>query len=104
MKAAELKIAGIKCNTPGCGYRDDTVQVKDYKLWVNKPCPKCGASLLTQADYSTTLLLIIIADAVNSFFQPITYLLNLIFHKNKRRIVLKGSMNGTGKITFKEKK
>lgn len=41
---------GIKCDAPGCGYRDDTADLSTPREWLDKPCPLCGASLLTQAD------------------------------------------------------
>ena len=42
---------GIKCDNSSCDYRDDTVSVSDYHDWLNRPCPKCGSNLLTEADY-----------------------------------------------------
>lgn len=46
--ALELSIKGIKCDNPNCDYINKDVEFKDYKKWINKPCPKCGANLLTQ--------------------------------------------------------
>jgi len=44
-----LNISGIKCDH--CDFKDETVEFKDYGLWLNKPCPKCGENLLTREDY-----------------------------------------------------
>lgn len=44
-----LKAIGLKCDH--CTYKDMTVESKDYKNNINKLCPKCGNSLLTQEDY-----------------------------------------------------
>lgn len=32
---------------------------------MNKPCPKCGSNLLTQADYDNVQMLIGLADIIN---------------------------------------
>ena len=46
--------SGIKCDTPGCGYRDDSVTSEEYPNWVDKPCPTCGANLLSKEDFEHT--------------------------------------------------
>ena len=56
-KLVELSISGIKCDNEDCDYRDDGVGRDNYPAYVNKPCPECGDSLLTQADYDTVVLL-----------------------------------------------
>jgi hypothetical protein len=38
----------LKCDTPSCDYFEMMPVVVEL---VGKPCPKCGASLLTQDDY-----------------------------------------------------
>jgi hypothetical protein len=47
----ELTISGLKCDTRGCDFRDDEVTFEQYPKSIGRPCPKCGASLLTQEDY-----------------------------------------------------
>lgn len=51
----EFTIYGLQCDAPTCDYRDDTIQFEAYESYINHPCPLCGAPLLTQADYDTTL-------------------------------------------------
>ena len=51
MNKTNIGISGIKCDRDSCGYRDDSVKFKDYKKWVNKPCPKCGMNLLTIKEF-----------------------------------------------------
>ena len=54
MKASEstiFKIGGLQCDVNGCDYIDTTINADDYKNLIGTPCPKCEASLLTQADY-----------------------------------------------------
>ena len=48
--AIKMTVHGLRCDAAGCDYRDDTVAFANYKAYVNKPCPKCGANLLTEAD------------------------------------------------------
>lgn len=64
MKLIEVgKIGGIKCDC--CGYRDDTVKYKDYRSWINRPCPRCGANLLTKADYKAARRLMRAVKIIN---------------------------------------
>lgn len=55
--AVEVYVRGIKCDNSTCGFKDDTVKFEEYEQWLNKPCPKCGANLLTEEDYASTLIL-----------------------------------------------
>ncbi|APF25246.1 MULTISPECIES: hypothetical protein [Clostridium] len=90
--AIELNIKGIKCDNPECDFRDDSVQVADYDKWLNKSCPKCGANLLTQADYDNTKAILEIVKITNSIFPK---------RKDNEEIVTgKIEMDGTGKIDF----
>ena len=42
MEAIKIKnLGGLKCDKPGCGYRNEDIPVKDYPEWINKPCPLC---------------------------------------------------------------
>ncbi len=90
MKAVDLKIGGIKCDNPNCDFRDDSVSVEDYKDWINKPCPKCGANLLTKKDYKTTKRIIKLCKIFNKIF-PNDY-------NAEDQVKGKISMNGTGKV------
>ena len=42
---------GVQCDTPECGYRVEFLTFEEYVPYVNKPCPQCGANLLTEKDY-----------------------------------------------------
>ena len=50
-------IHGLKCDNPECGFVDSTIQRKDYPSYIDFPCPKCGQSLLTQADFDAVVVL-----------------------------------------------
>ena len=45
------KMGGIKCDNPSCTYRNESVAVDDYPDWLNRPCPLCGANLLTEKEF-----------------------------------------------------
>lgn len=54
----ELNIYGLKCDNPSCDYQDNSIKLEQYEEYINYPCPKCNAPLLTQADYDTTMMII----------------------------------------------
>lgn len=53
--AIEFGIGGIKCDNTECDYEDMTVKFDQFDEYLNKPCPCCGANLLTQEDLDTSL-------------------------------------------------
>jgi len=59
---AKAQVKGIKCDTVLCDYVDMEVPFTDYPQWLNRPCPKCGANLLTQADFDAVISLVRIAE------------------------------------------
>lgn len=65
----DLQISGLKCDSPTCDYNDLTVSVNDYKSNINKPCPKCGESLLTQDDYDQTMQMVQAIETLNKMSQ-----------------------------------
>jgi hypothetical protein len=97
VKAIEFNIKGIKCDNPDCDFRDETVKFEDYPLWLNRPCPKCGWNLLTQADLDATKALIKLVNIINWITKPFMFIL-----KKTKRIKVFAEMNGTGKVKFKQ--
>jgi len=77
-----MKISGIKCDTPHCNYRDDTIQFEDYPKWINKPCPVCSRNLLTQSEYDQCIRLFEIEDKLNKFMHKCRWL-NPMFYYNR---------------------
>lgn len=59
---------GIQCDNSDCDYTI-SVNVEDYKDWVNKPCPKCGENLLTQEDFDMNLKVFKTIEFINSLNQ-----------------------------------
>jgi hypothetical protein len=50
-------ISGLMCDNPKCDYKDMSIKREEYEKHIGFPCPKCGAPLLTQADYDAVVLL-----------------------------------------------
>lgn len=89
MNFVDFNVQGIKCDA--CDYKDETVKFEDYKDYINKPCPQCGANLLTEADVDTLLKTIQSVDFINTILKPFVKV-----DKNTPRITLPCEMNGTG--------
>lgn len=86
----ELNIYGIKCDA--CDFKDMSVKVEEYAEWVNKLCPKCGANLLTEADYINVKMLMEMAKIANSVLPS--------RESDEEKITIDVKMDGTGKIDF----
>lgn len=92
-----LEPSGLKCDK--CqDYMDMSVSFKNYQEYINKPCPKCGAPLLTEADYKVCKRIIRFVKVCN--FPGIRHLLYLLCGSKRRRY--KFEMNGTGTKPVKE--
>ena len=93
-KIMTLNISGIKCDH--CDYSDMEVEAVDYPDWLNRPCPKCGENLLTEADYQTVLYMTEVARLVNSLSvdAPVEKT------QGKGNLKVTFDLNGTGKATL----
>lgn len=94
-----LKVSGIKCDH--CTYRDDSVSQNDYKFYVNKPCPDCGANLLTVEDFETFIHLKIMAATLNDkVLKELrkVYSDEEIQNMDSEKFKVPLSMNGSGKV------
>lgn len=92
----EMQIKGIKCDAQACDYVDQDVTVEQYEQWLNKPCPQCGANLLTQEDFDQVHLLISLTNMMNQVFPQ--------REEGEEDVVVSAEMNGTGEVNFKPKK
>ena len=95
MQAVNLNIKGIKCDNENCDYRDDTVDFKDYGPWLNKPCPKCGTSLLTEEDLNSLTLMVNVGNICNGLIPDVP--------EDTPKVTITAEMNGTGKVKLKLK-
>jgi hypothetical protein len=69
-QAVEIEVGGLKCDAVGCDYYDHDARYEDYEKYVNNPCPKCGANLLTEADLKTCQIMMAAAGLVNAAVNP----------------------------------
>jgi len=67
----ESRVAFIQCDAKSCDYKTTDVG-DDYKVFLNKPCPNCGASLLTQEDIDSQESMQSILKSINSMARHIT--------------------------------
>lgn len=95
MQAITLNVEGIKCDNPGCDFQDRSVKLEEYKEWLNKPCPKCGANLLTRTDLVAVAALGIFVDLFN-FDVP--------DDASMKRVPIAVEMDGTGQVSFRCKR
>jgi hypothetical protein len=68
LQSVQFLIMGIKCDH--CDWKDMSVQIEDYKDWLNHLCPHCGHNLLTQHDYDYTRVFRVITGVINAVGIP----------------------------------
>lgn len=93
-KPVAISITGLKCDAPGCDYHQDEPvgnTYEEYAKWLNQPCPKCGANLLTEADLKTTHAMMKITGILNRLLWPLSLI-------SKKRYRYKLGMDGSGSV------
>jgi len=85
---AKYEISGLQCDKPGCNYVDPSIKLEDYKSYINYPCPKCGSSLLTQADYDTVQRVIAVTESIP--------------HDPNDKTITSFSLDGSGELRIKD--
>ena len=88
----KMNVGGIKCDNEKCDFKDMSVLFEDYDQWLNKPCPKCGANLLTAQDLFTVKTLMDITGIINECVPTIT--------DDEKLFKMSVDLNGTGKVFF----
>lgn len=72
MQALEFITKGVKCDNPKCDYLDENFDIpKDVegrRAYVGTPCPKCGESLLTMADFRLFQFVLKVTGWTNKLF------------------------------------
>lgn len=94
--AVELEVSGLKCDTPKCGWRDDSIQLKDYHKYVGARCPICKRDVLTERDYRHVMATIRVTQFINKWFSWLP--------KRKHTTVTHIELNGTGKAKLTSEK
>lgn len=88
-KAIQMDVKGIKCDADGCDYVDYEVEF-DPEKYLNAPCPKCGAPLLTQEDYETYKTMVGLVDSIADIFEGVE------FDEDTKMAHMEIKLNGTG--------
>lgn len=73
------------------------VKYENYQEWLNKPCPKCGANLLTQEDLDATEQLMEIVNLTNEVLKDLG-----LEKQDMDEFVVPIEANGTGELSFGE--
>lgn len=83
------------------------MELKTIAGLVGKPCPICGASLLTQADARSLSMIILAANIVNLAmfpFQMLNWILFLLHLKTlPEHAIVSSNMDGSGHFHFEIK-
>lgn len=90
--AVTLIIRGLKCDAVGCDFMDPDAAPDETSL--DRPCPKCGANLLTEADLANVRLLQFVTHATNVEMGPQP--------DGGQWVVLRAHMDGSGDMTLTE--
>lgn len=91
----EIKISGIKCDTPHCNYKDDDVKFEDYSNYINKKCPICNSNLLTEEEYKECLKMYKATKIANKilnvlkWFNPFYYIRLIVGDKREMKGFIK---------------
>lgn len=103
-KVCNLNVGGLRCDTPGCGWRDPNARWNDTSL-INKACPQCGANVYTPEDYRTVKVARRVYFIINVALLP-TWPLRILFNAYLQLrgkpvwLRSKANMNGTGAMNF----
>lgn len=95
MQPAKISIEGIKCDNPKCDFNDTSVTFDAYRDWLNKPCPKCGAVLLTEKDLKAVKRLMATTHFLNLLLKPFVKI-----NRDTKCTRIPVEMDGTGRMTF----
>jgi hypothetical protein len=65
----QITSISLKCDAEGCDYRESSIELSPKHI--GKLCPKCGADLLTEADYKEALVWLGTIAAINGGIGPV---------------------------------
>ena len=107
----DLGIEGIKCDAEGCDYEDmsiawgttpeEILAVNDEYL--NKPCPKCGASLLTPEDHAVIKMMVETLPTITDLEDALIEELGED-HPMNQKVKADVKMDGSGKVAIEIRK
>jgi len=75
--AIELTASGLKCDAPSCDFRQEGIRLTYDAIIANtgRPCPKCGANLLTEDDAQALITLRKVIIGINIVALPFMLLI-----------------------------
>ena len=87
----EVNISGLKCDH--CEYRDDNIKFSEYFYYIDRPCPDCGESLLTEAEFQDCLKIYAKVTTYNKIMRVLRWLnpihyWRLVFGDKRKEITL----------------
>ncbi|MBN9534831.1 MAG: hypothetical protein J0H10_15915 [Alphaproteobacteria bacterium] len=96
--AFQLRAVGVKCDAKGCDFSDPNIPTEheSFADYLDKPCPKCGAPLLTEADLTAIKKLERLFAVTNKIASDIGLEED---NERSRRPILIG-FKGDGSMTF----
>ena len=108
--AVQARANGLKCDAPGCGYVDErpVLSPANIKALIDTPCPKCGASLLTEADAKAVLLTYKLVGFINFVWFPVMLVQQVLHYLGIKcrpkdaRMSVKTDGSGNLRCTIKE--
>lgn len=63
--AVRMESLGIKCDTEDCDFKVSFGDKAIYAEYLNKPCPICGANLLTESDHDKMMKILDVVELTN---------------------------------------
>lgn len=102
----QVFIGGLKCDNEKCDYENPDITLEEYPNYLESPCPKCGDSLLTKADYKALLNLLTLSNALSNQYPNLS---STNKEENIQQIELSQfetislELNGKGEFKIKDK-
>ena len=63
-----VTVLGLGVHCDHCGWEQAVEKID--RSWVDKPCPKCGANLMTEEDYLKSEFMMTAIEAINKMELP----------------------------------
>lgn len=70
-EAVSITNGNLICDATGCDYAEPLENIPPPASLIGKRCPKCGANLLTEADYNAGQQLLAMFANINAEIGPI---------------------------------
>jgi hypothetical protein len=98
--AIKLGVIGLKCDTPTCTWQDMSIPRKDYPKWIDAPCPCCGASLMTPANFRSLKIMEALVLTINVVCFPVM-VVRVLLGKKEYYQEVKVDSRPDGSVSFK---